>query len=220
MSVPFIDIHTHHPVRSEEIISVPSFFLQDIHTSKAINYPFTAGIHPWHADKFNPDEIKNMLKYLASQKELIAIGETGLDKKCQVDISIQKTVFELHIEFAELIKKPLIIHCVKCLDDIIAYKKKSTMQFILHGFNGNPELTRQLIRQGFYFSTGRAVLRQNVKLRDSIKIIPPDSLFLETDDEIMNISEIYDAVALILNCSPDDLKHQIFTNYNRIFRKI
>lgn len=219
MSVPFIDIHTHHPVYSDEIISVHSIFLQDIAISRKPTFPFSAGIHPWHADKFSMAEIKNMLEYLGTHQGLIAIGETGLDKKCQVEMNLQKSVFKLHIEFAEKYNKPLIIHCVNSWNEIIDFYKKSKVQFILHSFHANKELTRQLIRHGFCFSIGKSILEKNVKLTDSIKIIPAASLFFETDEEILDIRKIYDTAASILECTADDLKNQIFVNYNRIFQR-
>lgn len=219
MTSPFIDIHTHQPVYTEDVISVSSLFLQDVEINQPLTYPFSTGIHPWHADKIDLDEIKKRLENLISQPELIAIGETGLDKKSQVDIDLQKRVFELHIEFAEKIHKPLIIHSVNSWNEIIACQKKSNISFILHGFNANIELTKQLIHHGFCFSIGSAILKEKVKLRESVKIIPITSLFFETDDEILDIREIYKTSALILKCSVEELKHQLFANYNRIFQK-
>jgi TatD DNase family protein len=219
MSIPFVDIHTHHPVYEEDVISVPSLFLQDIATNQTLKSPFTAGIHPWHADKLGLDEIKMKLQHLITQHELVAIGETGLDKKCQVDIDVQKTVFELHIELAKAIQKPLIIHCVNSWDEIIRYSKKKEIPFILHGYRGNVELTSQLIHHGFCFSLGKAILNGNQKLEESLRIIPPTSLFFETDDDLADIKIIYNAAALILSCSLEDLKRRVFENYNLISQK-
>jgi TatD DNase family protein len=218
MTIPYIDIHTHHPVYSKGIISVPSLFLQDVDTNHQLTYPFSTGIHPWHADKFSLNDIAKKLEYLMSQPELIAIGETGLDNKCQIDFDLQGSVFKLHIEFAEKFHKPLIIHNVNSWNEIIACSKKSNVPFILHAFNGNIELTRQLIHHGFNFSIGKAILKENIKLRDAIKIIPVTSLFFETDDEILDIKEIYYSAASILKCSVENLKIQILSNYNRAFQ--
>ena len=217
MTFPFIDIHTHHPVFSEGIISVPSLFLQDIDFNHPLTYPFTAGIHPWHAEKFNLDDINIMLEYLTNQPGLIALGETGLDKKCNSDFNLQKTVFGLHVKFAVKYHKPLIIHCVKSCNEMIAASKKLNVPFILHSFNGNVELTKHLIRHGFCFSIGKAIVKNNVRIRESIQIIPATSLFFETDDELRDIGEIYNVASSILQCSVEDLKSQVFSNFNRIF---
>jgi TatD DNase family protein len=218
MTIPFIDIHTHHPKFTEGIISVHSLFLQDFEFNKILTNPFSAGVHPWHADKIDLEGIKYKLEQVISQPRLIAFGETGLDKKCHVDYNLQKRVFELHIEIAEKFQKPLIIHCVSAWNDMIAAIKKSKIPFILHGFNGNIGLTRELIRHGFCFSIGKAVLKENSKLKESIQVIPVESLFFETDDEILDIRLIYDVASSILKCSAEDLKQQIIANFNRIFR--
>jgi TatD DNase family protein len=217
MGIQFIDIHNHHQVFSEGIISIPSFFLQDINFNQPLTFPFTAGIHPWHAEKFNLNEIKVMLEYLTCQHRLIAVGETGLDKKCISDFGLQKTVFRLHVEFAEKNHKPLMIHCVNSWNEMIAFSKQSKVPFILHGYSAGIELTKQLIHHGFYFSIGNAIMKNSYRVRESIQLIPITSIFFETDDEMLDISEIYNEASLILRCSVEDLKRQIFNNYNNIF---
>jgi len=219
MSIPYIDIHTHHPVVSEDHISVPSLFLQDIDFKLSLPNLFTAGIHPWHAEKFNLNEIKNMMTSLTSQAGLIAVGETGLDKKCKTDFISQKLVFELHIDFAARNQLPLIIHCVNSWNEMISYSKHSKVPLILHGYDANPELTKQLLHHGFYFSIGKALLNEKSKIRETIQMIPATSMLFETDDEKIEISEIYKVTAQIFNCPIEELKRQIFDNYNRIFQR-
>ena len=201
MAIPFIDIHTHNPIVSDEIISVPSLFLQDVDFEHQHSRPFTAGIHPWQAEIFKPEEIKTMLERLKGQSGLIAVGETGLDKKCKIDFNLQKKVFELHLDFAIINQRPLIIHCVNAIDEMLYYAKRSDVPFIFHGYNANTELTKQLLRHGFYFSIGKAIIKDNSKLRKALQIIPATSLFFETDDDAIDIREIYYIASAILNCS-------------------
>ena len=85
VNIPFIDIHTHQIQNSEEILSIQSLFLQDIDLRNEVKYPFSAAIHPWHATKFDPQKVREMLENLARQSRLMAIGETGLDKICDAD---------------------------------------------------------------------------------------------------------------------------------------
>jgi TatD DNase family protein len=219
MQIPFVDIHTHHPVTDADIVSIPSLFLQEIDINHPLPFPFTTAIHPWHAQKYDLDEIKIMLKGLDNQNGMIAIGETGLDKKCPIDFNLQKLVFELHIDYAERNHKPLIIHCVNAWNEMITYSKHSKVPLILHGYNADIELTKQLIRHGFYFSVGKAILKENGKLQESIQLIPPTSMFFETDDEKLDIRDIYDVAAKILDYPLKDLKQQILTNYNNIFER-
>lgn len=217
MNIPFIDIHTHHPADSKEIIAVQSLFLQDVDLKNEINKAFSAAIHPWHTAAFSPGQVKTMLEGLIKQPGLIAIGETGLDKVCTADFQQQKLLFELHLEFAENHHKPLIIHAVKSWNDLILYLKHTKVPFILHGYSGGTELTKQLIDLGCYFSVGKSILKISPRFREAFKVIPLTSLFLETDDSPVNIKEIYQEAAKIADIPFDQFKNQIYNNFKTLF---
>lgn len=217
MDIPFIDIHTHHSLNSEEIISVPSFFLQDVDSKDEIEIPFSAAIHPWHATKFSFEQISAMLENLTNQPGLIAIGETGLDKICTADYQQQKLLFELHLKYAENHHKPVIIHAVKSWNELIVYLRRSKLQFVLHGYSEGTELTRQLVDMGCYFSVGKSVLQITRRFREALQIIPLTKLFLETDDSFVNIEEIYHEISKNLDIPLEQLKIQIKKNYQNLF---
>lgn len=217
MKIPFIDIHTHHPVNSEEIISVQSIFLQDIDFEKEIVTPFSAAVHPWHAAKFESREVSRLLDKLIRQPNLIAIGETGLDTVCPEDYQRQQEIFELHLKFAEKLQKPLIIHAVKSWNDLTRYLKKVKTPCILHGYSEGLVLTRQLTAIGCYFSLGKSVLRSTTKVREGIQHIPVESLFMESDDSQESISAIYREVSGIVNRPLDVIKNQVYSNFRALF---
>jgi TatD DNase family protein len=217
VNIPFIDIHTHHPVNSEEIQSVPSLFLQDVDLQIHKNTLFSAAIHPWHASGFAPGQVSAMLENLVKLPGLIAIGETGLDKVCHADFQDQTLIFELHLRFAEKNHKPLIIHAVKSWNELIVYLKRAKVPFIFHGYSGGIELTKQLIDQGAYFSVGKSALHMTPRFGEAIQIIPLSSLFLETDDSLSDIREIYHEVSKTRGISLDELKNQINKNFKHLF---
>jgi len=217
VDIPFVDIHTHHSTNSEEIISVPSIFLQDIDSTNEIETPFSAAIHPWHATKYSYEQVSAMLENLTNQPGLISIGETGLDKICTADYQQQKLLFELHLKYAENHHKPVIVHAVKSWNELIAYFRHSKLQFILHGYSEGTKLTKQLIDLGCYFSLGKSVLQITPRFREALQIIPLTSLFLETDDSIVNIREIYHEVSKITDIPFEQLKIQISKNYKNLF---
>ncbi len=217
IKTPFIDIHTHHPVNSEEIHSVPSLFLQDIASPEDVNFPFSAAVHPWHAEKFEIAEIRGMLEKLITNKNLIAIGETGLDKGCRAGYQRQKELFELQLGFAEENRKPLIIHAVKSWNDLLYYIKRLKVPCILHGYSEGVTLTKELIDLGCYFSLGGSLLRSSPRILEAIQIIPLTSLFLETDDSGKSIIEIYHAASKITQLPLETLKIQIYKNFTDLF---
>jgi len=217
MNIPYIDIHTHNTVISEDVISVPGMFLQELDFQSEIVSPFSAAIHPWHARKFTLKEVTGMLNNLVRQPGLIAIGETGLDKACTTDYRAQKALFDLHVEFAHKYHKPLILHVVKSWNDLIGYLGHINVPFIVHGYSEGVELTKQLIDLGCYFSLGKSVFGILPRFREAIQIIPISTLFIETDDSKVKIEEIYQEVAKITDISLDDLKIQINKNFSAFF---
>ena len=218
MNIPFIDIHTHHPVNTEEIISVSSLFLQDVDLQNRISAPFSAAIHPWHATRFSLEQVSGMLENLTKQPGFIAIGETGLDKNCAADYQCQKTLFELHLKFAEKHSKPVIIHAVKSWNDLIGYLSHTKVPVILHGYSAGIELTKRLIDLKCYFSVGKSALQITPRFREAIQIIPLTSLFLETDDSKVTITEIYHEVSKIMDLPLEKLKIQINRNWLHCFK--
>ncbi len=217
MNIPFIDIHTHRPVNSEEIQSVPSLFLQDVDSTHP-EYPrFSAAIHPWHASQFTPDKVGEMLENIATAPGIIAIGETGLDKACSTDYQLQKLIFGLHLDFAVNHHKPLIIHAVRSWNDLIISLRHTKIPVIIHGYSGGKELTKQLIDLGFYLSVGESVLRTTPRFRESLQLIPLTSLFLETDESGEDIRKIYHEISQLRGLSPEEFKIQIFKNFKTVF---
>lgn len=217
VKIPYIDIHTHHPRKSEEVITVQSLFLQDIDPHSKINAPFTTAIHPWHSDNFELGQIRKMVENLITNQMLIAIGETGLDKLCKADYGHQKKVFNLQVDYAESCHKPLIIHAVKSWNELLTVFRKIKVPVILHGYSQGVPLTRQLIDLGCYFSIGKSIMNPSPGFLDAIQIIPLSNMFLETDESLMPVEGIYHKMAETINLPPELLKIQIYTNFTNLF---
>ncbi len=71
----------------------------------------------------------------------------------------QEEILEVQVRLAEELCKPLIIHCVKAYSELIAVRKrtKSSVAWIVHGYNNNERILRQLLDHGFYISVGAAL---------------------------------------------------------------
>ena len=217
MTIPFIDIHTHISRTSDDIISVQSFHLEELDFKDPIKSFFTSAIHPWHAHNFTDKEILEMLEGLLSNNKFIGVGETGLDKVCQVDFDIQKNIFQLQITFAETHQVPLIIHSVRSWNEIMPFLKRSKVPCVLHGYSEGAIITRQLIGLGCYFSVGKSILNPSQRLLEAIRMIPLTSLFLETDEAKTPIEDIYDQMSKTLDLPLDFLKYQIYKNFTSLF---
>ena len=76
---------------------------------------------------------------------------------------------------------------------------------------GKPELALEMLRSGFYLSLG---IRYN---EDSLRVIPLDRLFLETDDSETDICQVYERAARTLGISVIKLTEQIQHNIKKVF---
>lgn len=181
---------------------------------------YSAGLHPWHIDSCDTQKCLNNIDNLASEGKIVAVGETGLDRKTAIFIDKQVEIFKAQIAIAQKHNLPVIIHCVKAYSDIIAIKKRvrTKIPFIIHGYNANESTTKQLIKHGFYFSIGKMLFNENTYVCDVIKIIPKGQLFFETDESEYNIHDIYEKAAGLLKIDIKNLCHIVTINFNRIFK--
>ena len=164
------------------------------------NIFFSAGIHPWDAGNIRSAWLDNM-KILLKFERVIAIGECGLDKNSPAAIEKQIEVFELQIKLSESNKKPLIIHCVGCYNELMnlhkAYDPKQP--WIIHGFRGKPEMAAQLTRAGIFISFGEKFNPE------SVQATPVDRILVESDNSEVPLQELYLAVATAKGCEVREL---------------
>lgn len=153
-----VDVHTHSTAQTGPgaIVCIePDETGKAILASAPADALFSVGIHPWKADQCT-DGMLEILRQMASDGRVVAIGECGLDARRGPSQEAQRPVFEAQARLAEELQLPLIIHAVGTWPAIIEAKKliKPQMPWIIHGFRGKPELARQLTAQGLYLSLG------------------------------------------------------------------
>jgi TatD DNase family protein len=216
-----IDIHSHRIHSKAGQIqfltldpSFPSFLLdyRRIIRLHANDIFLSLGIHPWKTlfwDMANKDHLKHTL----SNPHISLIGEIGLDKGSSIPVEKQQLVYETQLKIADYSKKPVILHTVHTMTEIIASKKKyrNIPAWIIHGFMGGKQEAEQYIAKGFYLSFG------NKYRNEGLYSCPLNRLFLETDDSDVEISTLYLQVANQLECTAKQLEHQIEMNFRKVF---
>jgi len=217
--VPFIDIHTHPNHIESETIIVQNIFPGDGFAAFTGRNFYTVGLHPWYLKK--PEENNEMLHILEDALEfdhVCFVGECGLDKKVAVDFEEQMRVFRAQVFIAEEFKRPLIIHCVKAYNEVFDLHKKlhPEMPWILHGYQGNIQTTQLLGKRGIFFSFGRSLFDEKSKSIESLKYLPMEKIFFETDEYDGDVEQIYEKAAILKNVSLDILKIEVWNNFHRI----
>lgn len=197
----FVDIHTHcFPPKSKyAICNLNVEEAQEFLQSDKQSF-FSSGFHPWYLNQYSEKRISE-LEQMLSDKRILAIGECGLDKNTSFTINEQQFVFEKQIALSEKFRKPLIIHCVGCFNELIAIKKKLNPRqlWIIHGFRGKAQLAEQLLRSGCSLSFGEKFNEE------SVLITPFERFFVETDESKLPIEVIYQRLAEAKKCSVSDL---------------
>ena len=204
------DIHTHHhpAVPGTAVVQLtPDAF------SPLPEHFYSVGLHPWDISNDWRTQMAKLL-VMALHTHVLMIGETGLDKKnSPASMETQLEVFREHIRLSELIRKPLIVHCVKAFDELLATRKetKATLPWIVHGFRGGVEQWQQLSRAGLHVSLGK---HYDTEL---IKQLPLHQLLLESDDTT-ELDTVYDRASHDTGISIPELRAHVGNNLLRLLR--
>lgn len=215
----YIDIHTHNSKLAEGIFAVENIMAHENMKPKKISArAFTAGIHPWHLNENNREQLLEYVRNIAGNPDLIAFGEAGFDKLRGPSIELQKSTFTEQVKIAGENQKPLVIHCVRSWDELLAAHKnlKPLTPWLVHGFRGKKELALQLIKRGMYLSFWFDFVMRP-ESADLLRFLPKERLFLETDGADVDIKEIYRKVSEDLEINIDILKERIRNNFNLLF---
>ena len=210
MNIP-VDIHTHQAPSSLEAIynCYPETF-----DEKAEGW-FSVGIHPWRIEDYQRQYPWEELRRMLSLPQVLAIGEAGIDKLCGVSMDEQVSVFLHQAEMAEEIGKPLIIHMVKSIDEIVRFRAQvhPCVPWIIHGFRGKPAQAQQLLSHHFCLSFGA------LYHPESLKLTPLSRLFLETDEADVSIESLIKKAAVIKEIELQELQQKLSDNVTNTFMR-
>jgi TatD DNase family protein len=215
----YIDIHVHGGVPATGIFILESLMAHENKLpAEGSGIAYTYGIHPWYLNEQNHKQLLASVEKSVHLPAIIAIGEAGFDHLRGPSLELQRFVFEEQIAISEVLKKPVVIHCVRAWDELLSvYKKlKPKMPWLIHGFRGNVELAAQLLSKGMYLSFWFefALRPESAGL---FRALPEDRIFLETDGADVVIRDIYIKVSLDKEITIDRLKGIILANYMNFF---
>ncbi len=193
------------------------------------------GIHPTEIDKIEPDKLYDFL-CLSNNKEVKAIGEIGLDYHWEKDKTrqeLQKEYFIAQIEYANMVKLPIIVHCREAIGDCLALLKEHRPLYggVMHCYSGSVNDMYEFIKLGLYISLGGPVTFKNAKTPKEVAFnCPLDKLLIETDspyltphpyrgnrNEPKNITLIAQEIANIKEISKPHLEDLTYKNAIRLF---
>ncbi len=203
----------------------------------------SVGINPADFTNQTVDQLNNDFKQistLAKEKKVVAIGECGIDyfrlsdSERSSQQKIQKLIFIKHIELANSVSKPLIIHArdnkKQAYDQILEMLKKHYLfkkPFVLHCVSGHIEYIKEALGMGAYVSFAGNVTYHNAQeQKDVLKIVPRNRLLIETDAPFLppqakrgkiNLPEFIALTATYLEQEHGVNLQQIFLNSKTFF---
>ncbi len=147
------------------------------------------GLHPDGAHNFN-QEAERLLSNLAAEKKVLAVGETGLDFKCDIPVEIQKRAFEFQIGLAQKFHLPLIIHARNAFSEVLEIlegENQVSHSGVFHCFSGDREIAKRVLDMNFYISFTGIITFKNAKaLQDVVRYVPVERLLVETDSPFLS----------------------------------
>lgn len=143
------------------------------------------GIHPHSASGYSP-EVLEKIENIAEDENVVAVGETGLDYHyMNSPREIQTESLEAHIEMANRIDLPFVIHVREADDDLQSILRTSNLRDkpgVIHCFSGDYETAKKYLDLGFFISfSGIATFKRSEEIRDAARQIPFDRILIETD---------------------------------------
>ena len=194
------------------------------------------GIHPSDAKKALAGDL-DRIKELAKNKEVIAIGEIGLDYYWDKEEAVkeeQKEFFIKQIKIANELNLPISIHCRDAIEDCLKILKENPVKRggIMHCYAGSREIASEFIKLGFLLGFGGTVTFKNaVRPKEVVANIPSNSYVLETDAPYLtpdpyrgkeNHSKylylVRNKIAELRNITPEQVEKESTENFNRVFK--
>lgn len=147
------------------------------------------GLHPCYIDQHEPAHLDALEDLLGRRREIVAVGEIGLDYfltelKSPQAKEKQQFFFRAQLVLAARHRKPVILHVRKAHADVIRllHELKFKEGGIVHAYSGGVEEARHYAKLGFHLGVGGPLTYdQSRRLRDVVRAMPLETLVLETD---------------------------------------
>jgi TatD DNase family protein len=142
------------------------------------------GTHPHDAQTYT-DEVGMLLREMAQEPEVVAIGEFGLDYYRMLSPrEVQRAVFCAHLQLARECNLPCIIHVRDSHDDVVEllHAHGQGLRGVFHCFSGDVAQAEECLSfEGFLLSFAGPLTRQGNALPEVARMVPLDRMLVETD---------------------------------------
>ncbi|MBR3002701.1 MAG: TatD family hydrolase [Clostridia bacterium] len=197
----------------------------------------TVGISPNDIPQNEEELWKSIdeIRELAKNKNVVAIGEIGLDYYWSKDNrNIQLEAFKRQIEIANELNLPIVIHTRDAVMDTLQVLKENPVinKGVFHCCPLNRELIKEALKLDFYISFSGVVTFKNAKNADEIvNMVPMDKILIETDSPYLapepvrgtrntpiNVKFVAAKISTFKGISIEEVANTTYENTNRLFK--
>jgi len=190
------------------------------------------GIHPHDAAKVEARHL-DLMKTLAGNSRVVAIGETGLDYHYDhAPREMQRDVFQRQLEMASALGLPVIVHTRNAdadTEDLL--RRFAPRRGVLHCFTSGAALADTALDIGFMISFSGITTFPNAKdLIEIVRKVPSDRILIETDcpylapvphrgkrNEPAYVADTARFIAGVRGVPVEQLHEETSSNYMRLF---
>lgn len=203
-------------------------------------YPMV-GLHPEEVKADWRERLRHLHDHYLSNGvgEFIAVGEVGLDYYWSREYEREQLLaFEQQVKWAIELRLPLMIHCRKAQNEMVALLRPYERELpggVFHCFTGNVREAEQLLDfPGFVLGVGGVSTFKSSHLREDLpRSVPLDRLVLETDSPYMApvphrgkrnesafVAEVAKTLALAYGVTQEELAARTTANALRVFSRV
>ena len=185
---------------------------------------YSCGVHPWNASL---DTFESMLPLL---KKAPIIGEIGMDSVwCDLDLNIQKEVFEKQLQLAHALNKPVILHTKGQEKTILELIRKYPNTYVVHWY-GCMDYVKEYDEVVSYFTIGPSIGKEE-EVTHLVKQVSMDKLLMESDgieavkwaidsdDYIAALKNEITMVASLKNQSYSEVERILDQNFSKLSKR-
>ena len=223
-------------------VFVPAIHLQSCQTVLDVCRQYPGYCYPMLG--LHPEEVradwKTVLAQLKSSilhqpSSIIAIGEVGLDYYWSREFEQEQLeAFEEQVRWSVETRLPLMIHCRKAQNEMVAILKKYAADLpggVFHCFTGNEIEARELLQfDRFVLGIGGVLTFKKSNLPQTLAVVPLNRIVLETDAPYMApvphrgqrnepafLLEVLRKLAEVYGVSEEQVCQQTNANVARVF---
>lgn len=182
-----------------------------------------AGIHPsFDACDLSLADLDNF----ASHRQIVAIGEIGLDRS-NPDLAWQIKTFISQLELADTYNLPVVLHLVGHTSEAVRILKRHHQRYLVHGYAGSLEGFRSLASLGACFTvSGRickpdklSLLKEMIHLCDYLfeTDITRYYMMQELSNPFLKQPELVNDVVQLTGADSNELCRIQAQNFQRLF---